>query len=124
MNGNSSASPEEANATRRPASDPLAGLACTSVLAFAVRTTSAWLQGFEEGEELVRGLVAADWDIWWRGSVECLFRPIQLPRLGAAGSALLSAAVSQPTSVVSVRLPSIASTRWIVAALSGARRAA
>src|SRR3954447_7865968 len=32
MKGNSSASPEEASATGRPASDPLAGLASTSVL--------------------------------------------------------------------------------------------
>jgi hypothetical protein len=49
---------------------------CTAstILAFAERTTSAWLQGFEEGEELVRGLVAAGWNIWWRGSVERLFR--------------------------------------------------
>src|SRR6266536_1588269 len=39
----------------------------------AQRTTSAWLQGFEEGEELVRRLVAAVWDVWWRGSVKCLF---------------------------------------------------
>jgi hypothetical protein len=48
---------------------------CTAgtTLAFAERATSAWLQGFEEGEELVSGLVAAGWDIWWRGSVECLF---------------------------------------------------
>src|SRR5713101_3528244 len=59
---------------------PSNGLVCWSAgwMCCGCQIKLAWLQAFEEGEELVWGLVAAGWHVRWCDSVQRLFLQLEV----------------------------------------------